>query len=188
MISDILQKSKDEKKLIGIWIYGDSDGFWSGYVQDFNDEFVVLKHFTKYGKPDGVLIEKIDNIECVDFDDNYLNGLEYLIRNSEKLDKDPTTNIELSNTENWQYEILEEFVGDRNNIVRIQINNDNYYSGLVTWIDYDSLVLNLLGNEGEENGSCFFKLEDVTMIRINDIANRKKLLLNKRKKPTGNNV
>ncbi len=30
MIFDILEKSKREKKFIGIWNYNDDEGFWSG--------------------------------------------------------------------------------------------------------------------------------------------------------------
>ncbi len=108
LIKDILRRSKEEKKFIGIWLYNDDDGFWSGYVKDFDEEFVFLRHFTKYGKPDGIIVEQIENIESIDFDDDYSNAMEYLIANSEKIDKEPEIELSINDHENWQYEILEQ--------------------------------------------------------------------------------
>jgi len=185
LIKDILRRSKEEKKFIGIWLYNDDDGFWSGYVKDFDEAFVFLRHYTKYGKPDGIIVEQIENIESIDFDDDYSNAMEYLIANSEKIDIEPEIELHIKDHENWQYEILEQQLSNNERIVGIQVNRDNFYSGFVTWIDEDNVILNMVGKEGQDQGKTIFKLEDINAIRINDIENRKKLLLYKWKKASG---
>lgn len=178
LIKNILRESKNEKKIIGIWLYNDDDGFWSGYVKDFNDEFVIIQHYTKYGKPDGLIIEKIDNIESIDFEDHYAKLMEYLIENSEKIDLEAEIELEITDFENWQFEVLQKQLSNEDRIVRIQIN-DNSFSGLVDAIDEHSVILKMIGKEGHNEGKTLFKLEDISTIRINDIDCRKRLLLNK---------
>jgi len=87
MINRFLSESKNTKKFIGLWLYDDDETFWSGYVEDFNDEFVNFRHFSKYGKPDGMIVERIDNIKTIDFDDNYSEAMKYLSENHNKLDQ-----------------------------------------------------------------------------------------------------
>jgi len=134
MIRDILNKSKEQKKILGIWMYDDDDGFWSGYVKDFNEELVFIQHFTKYGKPDGVIVERIENIESIDFDDDYSRLMEYVIQNSDKLDIEPEVKFEITESENWQFELLDKQLGGKDRIVRIQVNANNY-CGLVEWVN-----------------------------------------------------
>jgi len=177
MISDILKNSKDQRKIIGIWLYGEEDGFLSGYVKHFTEELVFLQHYTSYGKPDGVIIENIENIESIDFDDDYSKDMEYIIAHSDEIDVEPELDFTNTISGNWQFEILDKQLGKKNRIVRIQVDGTNIYSGLVKWIDEESLILNIIGTEGQDEGKTFFKLEDITAIRINDIESRKNLLL-----------
>ena len=174
---DILEKSKQEKKFIGIWLYNDDDGFWSGIVKDYTDDFVILQHYTKYAKPDGLLIEKINNIESIDFDDDYSKAMEYLIEYAEVLDIETEIEVKIEHPETWQKDILDDQIGKKDRIVRVQINTDNYYNGFVEWCDDDTLIMALIGKEGQDQGKSVYKIEDINSIRVNDLENRKRLLL-----------
>ena len=70
-LKKILQESKDDKKIVGIRIYRDDEKFWCGYINDFNENLVLIQHFTEFGQTDGFVLEKIENIESIDSDDNY---------------------------------------------------------------------------------------------------------------------
>jgi len=177
LINEILEKSKSTKSLICIWVYSDDDGFWSGYVTDYNDEYVQIKHYTKYGKPDGIIIEQISNIETIDFEDDYSKCLRYLIDNSDRLDEEDELNYDIPSKENWQFEFLNDFIGNTDRIFRITILEDNNHSGFVSKISEESVVFQLIGKLGEDEGFSVFKLSDISRIRLNDIENRKKLLL-----------
>jgi hypothetical protein len=176
ILFDILKKSKENKEIIGIWKYNDDDGFWAGYVKDYNEELITIQHFTKYGKSDGIIVERIENIKSVDFDDDYAKAMQCLIDYSSELDKDEHFEIELNDNEEWQIGILKQLEGtDR--IARLEINGSDYYSGFITKLSESDLILHCVGKMGEDEGTVFYRIEDVTAVRVNDIENRKRVML-----------
>ncbi len=183
MLKEIFKRSKREQRILCIWLYDNEDDFYCGYVKNFDEHFVYIQHFTKYGKPDGTVIEKIENIESIDFDDDYSKAMEYLIANHKLLETEE--NIDFSDIDidesYWQYQILEKQAHNDETVVRIEVNG-NFYSGLVKNIDENFVVINRIGIMGENENLTLFKLEDIESIRINDIENRKKLLLYKWRK------
>lgn len=185
IIKEIFEKSKSTKSLIGIWTYTDGDGFWSGYVTDYNDDFVQIQHFTKYGKSDGTIIEQIVNIESIDFEDDYAKCLKYLIENNNELDNEVELLQTLPEGENWQYNYLKHHIGKTNRLVRITVKEEITYSGFIHKLNKENVVLHLLGKLGEDQGFSMFKLNDVTCVRVNDIENRKRLMLHNWKKRIG---
>ena len=174
LIKKILENSKSEKRFIGIWIRNDDDGFWSGFVQDYNNEYVYIKHFSKYGKPDGIVVEKIDQIESIDFDDTYSQCMQYLIENTIELDFEEEITLPLPDDENWQYLTLKEQLKNKERIVRIEINEEEFFSGFVEAIDTRHVTIHRIGNLGEDENFSLFNLDDITTVRINDLENRKK--------------
>lgn len=183
MIKDILENAKKHNKFIGIWTYDDDDGFWSGKVRDYNDEFVSIEHYTKYGKPDGIVLEKIENIQTIDFDDDYAMVMEFLSNNHSKIDAQEEIKVDIPQSDNWQYGVLGKYSNKKDIVVRIQLENDDLYCGMVENSDEESTILRCIGRAGEDDSFSIFKNEDIMMIRINDIDARKRLLLfNWRKK------
>ncbi|MCP4177324.1 MAG: hypothetical protein GY756_06125 [bacterium] len=67
-------------------------------------------------------------------------------------------------------------------LVRIQVNRDSYYCGLVDWVNKGNIVLNAVGKEGQDMGKSVYKIDDINSIRINDMESRKRLLLYKWRK------
>jgi len=179
MIKDILEKSQREKNIIGIWVYGDEESFWSGYVKELMDDFLIFQHFTKYGKPDGLIIEKIENIQSIDFDDDYSKVMAYLIELNGKTGQEEKIDLQIHHAHTWQTDILEPFIGNKNRIIHIQVNRDSYYSGFVEWVNDQHLVLRLVGKNGEDEGKSLFRIEDLNTIRINSKENRRRMLLYK---------
>lgn len=177
MIQEILEQSKRENKFIGIWTYDDGDGFWSGKVRDFNEKFVFIDHYTKYGKLDGTIVEQIENIQTIDFNDDYSEFMEYLVNNHHKLDEQEEVKIPVPKTDNWPFEILKNFEGLNDVIVRIQLEDEMTYTGLVNRCDEESTVLNCIDSDGVDEFFSLYKNEDIQMIRVNDIEARKRLLL-----------
>jgi len=181
IISEILQKSKDNKEIVSIWKYSDADNFWSGYVNDYNEDLVMIQHFTKYGKPDGVIIENILDIKCIDFNDEYSKAMQCLIDYSSELDKDNSPEIKLTLNQDWQYEVLKQVENHKDIIVRIEVSGDDY-SGFIKRVETSDFIIDCIGHLGQDEGSVVYKLDDVTSIRVNDIDLRKRLMLYKWRK------
>ena len=52
--------SKENDKFLCLYEYSDDDKFWFGKVIDFNEEIIILQHYTKFGKKDGEIILQRD--------------------------------------------------------------------------------------------------------------------------------
>ena len=185
MINEVLEFSKINKELLGITLHGESE-FWCGIVEDYSEEFIQLRHYTKYGELDGVAIEKISNIERIDITDDYIKALKIVIEQKEKI-KDIEIKSRIFddlNSENWQYISLKPFENDNYVLTSIQINSDNFYTGFVKDIDEEYIKFEIVGNAGNSEGISLFKLENISSIKINDLECRRKLLIYKSKNPS----
>lgn len=179
IFNKIFERSKLNKELLGLWKYNDSDSFWCGYVIDYNETLIKIQHYTKFGKPDGIIIAQIANIISVDFDDDYAKSMQIVIDYSKEIEKEDNINLDLFETEDWDFEIIKKLEGNFNIVSSIEINNSNYYSGFIIEVSETDFVLRCVGKLGEDEGLVIYKIEDVTGFRINDIDNRKRCLLYK---------
>lgn len=175
-MQNIFERSKTEQKFIGIWVYDDTEDFFSGIVKHYTEELLFLQHYTRYGKPDGIVVQEIDNIERIEFEDDYSMFMEYLVKHSDLLDSEEDINIRIRDYENWRFELLDQQLGNEKRIVGLQVLNENYFNGIVKWIDEDTVTLQVLGNNGEDEGKALLRLDDILSIRINDLRNRKRLM------------
>lgn len=173
---EILNKSKEEKEIIGIWQYGDDEGFLSGYVIDFNEDLVLFQHYTKYGKPDGIITLQMDGIQSIDNNDDYARAMECLIEYSSILEKEPDFKPILNSTDEWQSELINQLAQNSDVLVSIEINGD-YFSGYIQKATDFDFVMNCVGKMGEDEGNIAFRVEDVNEFRLHDWDDRKKDLL-----------
>jgi len=174
---DILKRSKSKKEIIGIWQYKNSDGFMAGYIKDLNDTFFTFQHLTKYGKLDGIILDKIETIQSIDFKDDYSRSMQYIFDNSEKLDIEDKIKIELNEKEDWQIDILKQFEGNTKQFISLEINDDENFTGFVEKISKVDIVFHCVGEMGEDEGTVIYRNEDITAFKINDIDNRKRKML-----------
>lgn len=176
VLKKILQESKDDKKIIGIRIYRDDEKFWCGYIIDFNENLVLIQHFTEFGQTDGLVLEKIENIESIDSDDNYSSTFQYLIESQNDI-KTESKNIDLPNSENWQYDFLERFK-ITNQIISLEFEDDFTIYGEIENLDSEFIKIKTVGNLGDLDGHSTYRLSDITAIRIDNVEStkRKKLL------------
>ncbi len=182
LIDKILKSSKLNKKFLSFWVYSDEETFWFGQVIDYNKENIIIQHYTRYGKKDGIIIIKKSDIISIDINDDYSKAMTYIIENSIEISDENNFNLSFNFKENWQFELLKQIEGNYDFISSIEINN-SYYSGFVEEVDKENFTFNLIGKSGEDEGLTMFKVEDITHFKINDIDNRKRLLLyNWRKK------
>ena len=182
IFNKILERSKLNKELIGLWKYNDEDGFWCGYVIDYNENLVTIQHYTKFGKKDGIIIAQISDIQSVDFNDEYAKAMQCVIDYSYELEKEDETKIRITESEDWQFELLKQMEGNLDKITSLEINSTNYFSGFILEVSEYDFILHCIGKLGEDEGTVIYKIEDITGFRINDIDNRKRTMLYKWRK------
>jgi hypothetical protein len=181
LFQEILEQSKVNKDIITLTKYGD-DTFWCGYVVAYSEEDVAIQHFTKFGKSDGIIVHPLSRIQRIDYDDDYCEAMQSVINYSDEIYKPNKINIFPELSDNIYFSIINQFKGDKNIILSIQINNDSYYSGYILDVSELDFSINLVGKIGEDLGISVFKVEDITSINIDDVDNRKRNLLFKRRK------
>lgn len=176
-LEQIFERSKSNKELITITKYRDDDTFWCGYVIDYNDILIKLQHFTKYGKKDGIIVARLSDIERVDFNDDYTKAMQVVIDYSLELEKENKIELDLPDSDNWDFSVLKQLEGNIHEITSIEIGGTTYYTGYVLEVSETDFTLHSIGKMGENQGFIVFKIEDVTGFQLNDIDNRKRAML-----------
>ena len=183
MFYEILEKAKNAKKIIGLSLYGDV-GFYCGLVLDYSEEIIQLQQYTKYGRNDGITLQPLSEIERIDYNDSFTNVIEFLAKNQKALNAINYTNKFYTDfdDDNWQNQVLDLYVQERKVMLSIQINTDDYYQGFIEAKNDITFSFRCIGELGEDKGLAFFKIEDVSNIKIDDLECRKRLLLFKHRK------
>lgn len=177
MILDTLQKSKEVKSLIGFNLYGADNGFYCGYVLDFNESFVNIQHFTKFGLHDGILVHKLADVKYFETETDYLNGIQLLIdKPYEILKHNNKFNKETSYMDSFSV-LFENFIGNSKSVVKFEMSDGEIYFGLVEWCDEENFAIKNIDSDGTISGKAIFKFEDLKLYWIDDLECRKRSLL-----------
>lgn len=172
----VLQHSKENQVVIAIFNDASDSNFWAGYIVDFNDDFFIMQHISSYGKKDGLLIEPYYKISRIDVDD-YCKCLNYLKDHHQELEEESNLEFAIDKGEGWLMSLLRILNNETHYITRIQIRNNNRFSGFISNLGEEDFELKCIGSEGTDEGLLYFQIEDVTSLRIDDLDARKRLLL-----------
>jgi hypothetical protein len=182
IIKEILTYSQETKTLISVRKRNSDDSTWVGYIVDFNDILFVLQHISSLGIEDGLIIERIDNIDNFEIEDNYVKSIQLLFDNQKEIQKQIVKTVEIPNEENWQYELLKNGF-DQKKIITIEVNNSDVVNyGFILDYDDTSLQLKAITKTGEDDGIETYRLPDITSITIDRLEGRKRQLLYEIKK------
>ncbi len=181
MILDIILKSKETKILIGFNFYGSDNGFYCGYVLEFNDEFVIIQHFSKFGISDGILVHKLSDIQYFETETKYLNGIKQLIDSKDDVQKQSFLLKRNKETLDSFTNLFESFIGDKRYLIKFELNDDEIYFGFIEWCDENSFSIINIDNDGEIIGKAIFKFEDLKLYWVDDLECRKRQILHKAK-------
>ncbi|SKC12365.1 hypothetical protein SAMN05660477_03162 [Soonwooa buanensis] len=176
IIERILEDSKSENKYLSIWSYSDDETFWCGKILNYSNEIVTFQHYTKYGVKDGIIFIQLSQIKNIDFNDEYTKSIAYVIENSEKIANENKFEIAFVEDENWKNLILNQLNKKTEIISSVKVYGE-YYSGFIMNVDEESFVIKCIDSLGIDQGLSMFKIDDLTEFKINDIDNRKRLLL-----------
>ncbi len=166
MIKEILKKSKETKEIIGLRLYDGDEDFWCGYVENFNDNIIQLRHFDKYGNDDGIIIEQIEHIESVDFDSEYEKTFNYITRQKNNFDKVESV-AGFKDCDNWRFEYLKDSK-EKNRIISLEFNQDYVIYGKIIDLNDSEFNLQGIGKLGEIEGNTIYKLDDISALKIMD--------------------
>ena len=108
--------------------------------------------------------------------------MQSVIDYSDEIHKPNKIELNFDNSEYFYTNILTKFLGEKDIIISIQINNDEYSTGYIKEISETDFSMISVGKNGEDFGISLLKIDDITSIQIDDIDNRKRNLLYKWRK------
>lgn len=174
LLENLLEHSLKTKSLIGIRNYNDGDDLWVGYVVGFDNSFVVMQHISKLGLEDGLLIQRIENIESFEQNTAYINTYQSLLDSKTSVGKQTIKNIKLPKSENWQYEVLMGLFG-KGKIISIELyGDDGPIHGFILGCDETYLRYKPITDVGNDEGECIYKLADIKYVTADRLESRKR--------------
>jgi len=182
MRNEIFEVSKTDKKIIAVRKYGDEDDFWLGFIENYNDEIIQLRVFDSQGIDDGIVIEKQENIDSIDFDSDYEKTYEYLVNRIYNLNEIEEI-VSFKNSVDWKKEYLDEFK-QRNELISFQINEG---AGLIIYgyvldLHDNEFIINAIGHIGEDEGKTIYKIDDIVALKFASRKSKLRAELNKWRK------
>ena len=138
LFTKMLLDSKENDKFLCLYEYSDDDKFWFGKVIDFNEEIIILQHYTKFGKKEGKIVLRRSMISEIDFDNKYSKTMAYVISHRYEIDRKTEIPINCEDTENWRKSFLEQVKNRTDFLTSVKVNG-SFYSGFVKETDEDFL-------------------------------------------------
>jgi hypothetical protein len=176
VLSNVLNNSKQKKTLIGLHNSGEDD-FCVGYVLDFDKSFVIIQHVTKYGIEDGIHVIRIEDLEKVETDTDYINACQLVFENPDLLPKQTIKKTKFPFTDSWQYDLLysNSYIGE---LIAFQLSGSDFFNfGFLFDFDENNIIINLIGDAGENQGTNVYHLIDISSFAIDTLQCRKRRYL-----------
>lgn len=171
----ILEKLKNKSKVVSIYNdVSDTGNCWTGFISDFDDEYVLLAHVTEHGFADGftlISVEEIINIEEGTIYEKKLQKL-YELRNQKH------GGLSLNNTDDLLEGILE-YAEENKEFISIMLSDDDEYpiTGLIEYMEEDNICINSFTSEGKENGYAYINKNVIYQVCIASLVEQNYALL-----------
>ena len=123
------------------------------------------------------MILPISEIKTIGYNDDYSEAMAFVVENSGKIELQVPYELDYILDEDWQFKTLRQLQGKTDFITSVEIDNNEYFSGFIKEVEEDYLTIQMIGSLGEEEGLELYNICDIRGIKINDLDNRKRLLL-----------
>lgn len=177
MIKDILKKTKEKKDLIGIRINEDNwDEVLIGFIEQINASTIILNEIDENGISTGYTTIPMDCILRIDLDDRYQKRLKFIYDNRKNLDSKNQVTI-LNNSK----ELIKNIDGliNRKSICTLYFDEDQYVTGIILKKDSHYLLVNNVGDQGDDEGISYYRINNLVGLKYNGIDEQKIALLQK---------
>lgn len=172
---DVFQRAQAENKPVGLRTDRENPkGMYVGYVEEFTERIIQLKAITKQGLEDGVTVVKLKDVFGVEFNDRYLKRVDLLYKSDHKLDltKERDSAEPDSADEDFMVKLLKRLKKHKV-FVTVNFEFDLSIGGYITAVNEAYFQVNVITDEGEEDGLSTYKVEDIQRVFGDGIDERK---------------
>ncbi len=166
-MKNLLSKFKQEKTVVSIYNdSADTGSCWTGYIQEVDDDYVLLAHITENGFYGGFCLHAIDGIFNIE------QGTRYEKKTLKLYELRKQTHPFLSlDMGDGLLEAILRYAQNKHVFISIALVEDDSYppTGLIEEITEDSICLKQFNNNGEENGFSYIKKEDIYQLFVDSL-------------------
>lgn len=162
--------------MLSVYEYGDSDAFYFGYVIDHNSENITFQNYNKFGRFNGIFVMPISSIHQVSFDDDYAKAMQHVISHAYELEMEVESSIRPNFEEEWKADFLKQ-LAKAAVVTKLDLGAEGMFGGIVLDVSEEDFSFRTILAEGEDEGICINKIEDLVGFRFNDQDCRRRMLL-----------
>lgn len=153
-----LEQLSESKQMVSLYLDGDTERFYAGYILGINEDNILFQHITPYGKYDGYILQRTSNVCRVGYDELYLKKIEKLHGFEPKKHKPITiqeSNLVVS---------LLTAAAENDWIVSLELDKSDLddVQGYVIKADSDNTIVKQITDEGQYDGETYFDTYDIT--------------------------
>lgn len=171
----LLEKFKQEKKVVSISNdLSDTGKCWTGFVNEVDDDYVLIAHISENGFYDGFCLHAIDGIFNIEQGMSYEKKTHKLYELRKQ--SHPLLSLDMTN---GLLEGLLLYVKNEEIFITIALIEDDSYppTGLIEEMTEDFICLKNFTSSGEENGFSYIKKEDIHQLFIDSLPEQNLALL-----------
>lgn len=174
-MKQLLEKFKQEKKVVSIYNdSSDTGNCWTGFVNEVDDDYVLIAHVSENGFYGGFCLHAIDGIFNIEQGTSYEKKTHKLY----ELRKQSHPSLSLDITEGLLEALLLYAKNEEIFISIALMEGDDYPpTGLIEEMTDDFICLKNFTSSGLENGFSYIKKEDVHKLFIDSLPEQNLALL-----------
>lgn len=159
IFNSILEKSKDEKSYLNIYRDKDNtDKFSTGFICSYDDDFVLLKKVSPEGNFDGFSIILTEDIYCIEFEDDYIKKIQFLIK-----DEIVETMFEVQKLlqSSFRFDDVIKLYINQQYLISIDSIYDREFLGYIKEFDGENVIIKNIDGNNKSDGYSFFRISEI---------------------------
>ena len=171
----LLEKFKMEKKVVSIYNdLSDTRMCWTGFVNEVDDDYVLIEHISENGFYGGFCLYEIGGIFNIEQGSSYEKRTSKLYKLRRQ--SHPSLSLDMSN---GLLEALLNYVKNERIFISINLIEDDSCppTGLIEEIDEEFICLKKFKNSGKENGVSYIKKADIYQLFVDSLPEQNLALL-----------
>ena len=171
----LLEKFVQEKIVISIYNdSGDTGNCWTGFVNEVDDDYVLIAHVSENGFYGGFCLHAIDGIFNIEQGTSYEKKTHKLY--GLRKQSHPSLTLDMTN---GLLEALLLYAKNEEIFISIALMEDDDYppTGLIEEMTEDYICLKNFTSSGVENGFSYIKKEDIHQLFIDSLPEQNLALL-----------
>lgn len=175
MKKEILEKAIKEKTLVGIRTnmleWGESI---IGFIVDLGESFFTINEIDENGFLIGNTQISIDDVINIDINDRYQRRMMFIYNNNSAFNINERVTIWKEGEELMPH--IKILIEDKI-IATLYLNENDYVTGFVLKYNKTYVIIQNIGNEGDEDGTSYYPIDKLIGMRYNGIEEQKIKLL-----------